>query len=216
MNLPLRKLLTGIVNDATANPLANDAGNWTGCSPGKGNLIGTYRDISACALSDYLKRPATVQDLRNLTEADTRTIIRSWWDKMRMSEVPDQDVANIVFHLRMHFGNVHIAQIALRQLGENVDIDGQFGPQTLEALKRQTRRNAGKTYTAIRNLLKANYQRSDPSVRAGFMRFLTDDFPEKPGSAKRYWLKAAIIIIVIALLWYGYKHFKNYKLRWKA
>ena len=214
MSLPLRKILTTVVNDGTINPRSDDGGNWNGCGVGNGQLIGTYRDISACAMSDYLKRPATVQDLRNLTEAGARRIIKSWWDKMRMSEVTNQDIANIVFHLKMHFGNVHIAQIALRQLGENVDIDGQFGPQTLEALKRQTRRNAFKTYTAIRNLLKQNYQQSNPVNRAGFMRFLTEDFPEKPVSKQRYWLKAAIIIIVIALLWYGYKYFKTQQALW--
>lgn len=208
MNLPLRKALTSQVNDGTINPSPLDAGNWTGGVVGVGKLIGTYRDISAVALSSYLGREATVEDLRALTEASATKIIKSWWDAMRMGEVPNQDVANIVFHLRMHFGNVRIAQKALNSLGESLNVDGQMGPTTLEALKRQTRRNALKVYSVIRNMLKETYEKSP--YKTGFMRFLTEDFPEKKTvSSKQYWFTAAIIMLAIALVWYVYKYFKN-------
>lgn len=179
MDLPLRKALTSQVNDGTINPDPDDYGNWTGGRPGKGKLIGTYRDISAVALSDYLGREATVEDLRALTHDDAVKIIKSWWDKMQLSEVPDQDVASITFHIKMHYGNLRLVQIALNKLGENLKVDGVFGPQSLAALIRQTKRDEVATYTAIRNTLKKSYEQANPKWRNGFMRFLKEDFPEK-------------------------------------
>jgi lysozyme family protein len=135
---PLRKLLSTSNNDATVNPLANDAGNWTGCVPYVGNLVGTYRDISACLLSDYLGRPATVYDLRALTEQDVKNLFRIYfWDKLGGDSIPSQDVANIATQNYAHFGNVRNIQRALNRLGENLSVDGVSGSLTRQALARQ-------------------------------------------------------------------------------
>jgi hypothetical protein len=169
MNLPLRKKLTDSSNDGTINPDPTDSGNWTECKCGKGNLVGTYRDISACALSAYLKRSVTVKDLRSLTEEDAKKIIKTWWDNMQMSKIPDQDVANLIFHIKMHFGNIQIVQKALNIKDNNV----------IEILVEKTKFDPIETYNKIRENLKKAYENCNPKYRKGFMRFLTEDFPEK-------------------------------------
>lgn len=169
MNLPLRKKLTDSSNDGTLNPDPSDSGNWTGCKCGKGNLVGTYRDISACALSAYLKRPVTVKDLRSLNEEDAKKIFKVWWDNMQMSKIPDQDVANIVFHIKMHFGNLQVVEKAFNIESTNV----------IEILVEKTKLNPIETYNTIRENLKKAYENCNPKYRKGFMKFLKEDFPEK-------------------------------------
>ena len=174
--------LTQSSNDATTNPRSDDAGNWTGCSYGRGNLVGTYRDWSACAETSYLGRPATVYDLRALSFNDVKLRMKTTgWDRIGLDSVPNQDVANIVMHIKLHFGNIANVQRALNELGENLTIDGSAGPNsnTTNALIRQTRKNPIKTFNAIRDRLAVVYTNSNPVYSAGFMRYLNTYFPRK-------------------------------------
>ena len=170
MNLPIRKQLTSALNDDTVNPDPHDAGNWTGCGCGQGNLVGTYRDVSACAMTHMLKRPATTQDLRSLTEEDVNRIFKSWWDDMRMYEIPDQDVANIIFHIKLHFGNIGVVKRALN-IGDDKDI--------IDAVREKTKSDPIETYSLIREDLKTTYSRCNPRYVRGFLRLRDEEFPEK-------------------------------------
>lgn len=207
MNLPHRKKLTSAANDGTSNPRADDAGNWTGCGAGQGRLVGTYRDISACLYQQYKGRPIYVEDMRAMTYAEAKEIIRSIWDKMKLSEVPNQDVANITMHIKMHFGNVKIVQRALNLLGERLSTDGLMGSKTLAALKRQTSLRPTATYNKIRSLLVQAYEKSNPVYRKGFMSLL-EDFPPKSGA--KTWIQAAVIVAAIAIIYFIYRNYRNY------
>jgi lysozyme family protein len=174
--------LTQSRNDATINPRSDDAGNWTGCAYGRGNLVGTYRDWSACAETSYLRRNATVSDLRALTFNDVKQRIKTTaWDRIGLDSLTDQDVANIVMHVKLHFGNISNVQRALNELGENLTIDGLagVGSNTTNALIRQTRKNPIKTFNAIRDRLSVVYSNSNPVYSNGFMRYLNTYFPRK-------------------------------------
>lgn len=170
MELPVRKQLTSHLNDATINPDPHDAGNWTGCACGKGNLVGTYRDISACAMTHMLSRPATVEDLRSLTEDDVKRIFKSWWDDMQMYRIPDQDVANIVFHIKLHFGNLGVVQRAF-----NVENSKDL----LDVIVERTKSNPIEAFALIRETLKQTYISCNPRYKVGFLRLLDLEFPEK-------------------------------------
>jgi hypothetical protein len=205
MRLPHRQLLTSAQNDGTINPRADDAGNWTGGVVGVGNLVGTYRDISAVAASAYYGYPVTVSKLRSIDYNEAKRIIKWIWDSIDASQIPDQDVANITMHIKMHFGNIQLVQKALNQLGERLELDGVMGPKTLAAIQRQSRLQPVLTYNRIRAQLKAAYEKSNPVYREGFMNVLKD-FPKK-ASSMRYWIIAAIIIAAVAIAKWGYQKF---------
>jgi hypothetical protein len=180
MNTNLRKKLTSHVNDATVNPRADDAGNWTGGVQGKGKLVGTYRDIAAVtACAYYGKKTVTPEELRAIDENEAKRIIKWIWDSINASEIPDQDVANITMHIKMHYGNIRIVQRALNSLGENLKLSGTMNKPTLKALQKHTKSDAINTYNVIRTKLKHSYSRSNPVYRKGFMRIIENDFPLK-------------------------------------
>lgn len=163
-------------NDNPPHPYANDAGNWTGCQIYAGMLVGTYRDVSACMLSSELGRPCTKQDLKSLTFNDVKTYFRPYWDAIGAGQLTSQEVANIYMHIRLHYGNIHVAQRALNKLGENLTVDGSPGPLTKAAMERQTRKNALKTYNTIREELRISYS-SNPNYGTSFVNQLNRYFP---------------------------------------
>ena len=205
MQMPWRQKLTSASNDGTINPRADDLGNWPSGQIGVGPLVGTFRDISAWALTAYRGHTVTVQELRALTYADAKEVIKWIWDGIRAGEIQDQDVANITMHIKMHFGNIRLVQEALNNLGEKLDIDGTLGQKTLDAINRQIRKGPARLYNAIRAKLKAAYERSNPVYRKGFLNVLSD-FPEK-STNKRYWATAAVIVLAVAAIIYAYKYF---------
>lgn len=173
-------------NNATSqvpgHPRPDDAGNWTGCARNVGRLVGTYRDISACFLSHYLGRPATEADLLSLTFQDVSNMFRPIWDDMELDQLTDQDTANLVMHIKVHFGNIRVVQRGLNDLGENLTVDGVAGPLTRAALQRQTSRSPNKTYNAIRNRLVESYSAAPAVYRNGFLRITDEYFPAKTAS----------------------------------
>lgn len=139
IQLPHRQFLTSAQNDGTINPRSDDAGNWTGGVVGVGNLVGTYRDISAVAASAYYGYPVTVSKLRSIDYNEAKKIIKWIWDSIDATEIPNQDVANITMHIKMHFGNIRLVQKALNQMGAGLKVDGVMGPKTLAAIQNQSR-----------------------------------------------------------------------------
>lgn len=180
MNTPLRKALTSSSNNGTkdtpGHPRADDAGNWTGCSNGSGQLVGTYRDISACMLTQVLGRPATYLDLKALTQARAEELIKIWfWDKLELDKVKHQETANICAHIFMHYGNVKVIQDGLNTIGAGLTADGRTGPATLAAIQKF----AGvRGYNAIRAELKRRYETNSVVIyRKPFLDALEKNFP---------------------------------------
>ena len=175
----LRQILISSDNDGTINPRADDAGNWTGCACGKGKLVGTFRDISACAFTGYYNYEPTVEELRAITYRQAKTIYKWFWDNLNLSNIPDQDIANITMHIKLHFGNIKIIQIALNNLGANLTVDGIMGPKTNKELVKYSFQNSTKNYNEIRTVLEKRYENASPVYKKGFLKFLKRHFPKK-------------------------------------
>lgn len=83
------------------------------------------------------KRSYPDLDIRNLTREQAIEIYRrDWWDKLRLGEINDADLAAKVLDLSVNVGReagVKLLQRALRAAGKQVTIDGIMGPETLKA-----------------------------------------------------------------------------------
>lgn len=175
----LRQTLMSSDNDGTKNPRKDDAGNWTGCTRGSGKLVGTYRDVSACAYKAYFGKEPTVEDLRNMTYEDAKEVYYWFWSELKIGEIYDQDLANLVMHIKLHYGNVYVVQKSLNKLGYKLKVDGQMGEKTLSVLIELSIQKPNETYKTIRNQLLEKYKKANPVYRKGFIRFLNEHFPEK-------------------------------------
>jgi|GEM_PF-1234349 len=129
----------------------NDRGNYNA----DGELVGTNYGIAAFTLEAWLNRTVTKEDMLNLTQAEAITIFKSkFWDKHRLSEVTSQPVAEIICDgcvnhgagSRTKRGGVHIAQVVLNQLGEDLTVDGALGSRTLAAINRQIKTKEAQLY----------------------------------------------------------------------
>lgn len=183
-----RNRLSSAANDSTGNPNPIDAGNWTGCGRNQGNLVGTYRDWSACAETQWLGRPPTVTDMRSITYNDLKQRIkRQFWDRTGIEDIPDQDIANIFMNIFMGYGNVRLVQRALNdEFGLNLAVDGsmiktlsngQLG-ETYTALLRNSRIYPARTYNAIWDKLYESFS-AQYNTFPGLLNSLLNDFPPK-------------------------------------
>ena len=206
MNSEPRYKLTQASNDGTAtgpyglNP--NDRGNWTGCNIGAGQLVGTFRDWSACAEAYFLGYAPTAQQLRNLSFNDVKERIRPIWNAERVGQLANQDVANIYMHTRLHYGNIRVVQRALQALGEDMVVDGVSGPFTQAALLKWSQKNPTRLYNAIREELRQSYQQQY-SAYPGFLIALDRDFPPKEeGLNASSFAIPATLAVVAGAIWY--------------
>lgn len=197
--------------DAPGHPRSDDAGNFTGCQLWVGYLRGTFRDVSACMLSDKRGYPVSAAELKALTFQDVKDLFRPIWNQIGAGDLSDQDVANIYMHIRLHFGNVWVVQAALNRLGENLSIDGAAGPLTREAIKRQTSRNRIKTYNTIREELRRAYENtSQPAYVQPFLTQLNKYFPVKKTNVNTFQLVTGVISLA-SLGYLAYTEYKNYR-----
>jgi lysozyme family protein len=130
-------ILLAVEGGYTNHP--NDNGNWTGGKKGAGQLVGTNHGISAAVLGAWLKRTATVADMKALTKATALQIYRkNYWDAMRASEIVSQSVANLFVDFGVNSG----PSVAVREMqevlndvfGKSLKEDGEIGPKTLQAI----------------------------------------------------------------------------------
>ena len=107
----------------------DDKGDWTGGEIGSGELKGTKYGISAAQFPHL--------DIENLTPDDAIKIyIEGYWKKL-YSQIDSQLVANKLADLGVLFGvgvAVRVLQATLKTGFPDVDIDGVFGPTTLDAV----------------------------------------------------------------------------------
>lgn len=101
----------------------------------------TNTDLGGETMLGISKRQYPDLDLKNLTIAQGLDILkRDFWDKFRIGEIEDQDIANCIFMALINIGNnacISIVQNSLnifRTIDIKLKIDGVLGTKTLEIL----------------------------------------------------------------------------------
>lgn len=84
------------------------------------------------------KRSYPNLDIKSLTREQAIEIYRrDWWDRLRLGEIQDPDVATKVLDLSVNVGaktGIMLLQRALAAAGKPVSVDGVMGPQTIAAV----------------------------------------------------------------------------------
>lgn len=113
-----------------------DNGNWTGGRVGEGKLIGTNHGISAPMLGQYLRRPATLEEMLHLTPATAKLIRKQFfWDKICGDDILSQDIANKIYDTCINVGIPPAVMWAQKEV--NIPEDGRMDKITLFALNQK-------------------------------------------------------------------------------
>ena len=124
--------------------MPEDSGNWNSL----GQNVGTNWGINAQVYENYLRRPPTESDMRNMPRHIALSIFKAlYWDRIQGDNIIDQQVANIFFDGHVNHGRWGI-QMMQRALG--VGRDGIVGVQTLGALNSANPVTLFNAYKAIR------------------------------------------------------------------
>jgi lysozyme family protein len=84
-------------------------------------------------LSPWLGRPATVDDIKNMTAQFAGEIYKAhYWSPLNLDGVNDDNVATAIFDQGVLCGIGHIAKVVQGLVG--VDQDGEIGPISLAAI----------------------------------------------------------------------------------
>lgn len=112
----LRRLEGGFVD----NPA--DKGGPTNC----GVTLVTFRVIFG--------KDKTVEDLKNMTDAQWKKVMKVYWDACNADQIKNQSIANIVVDWNVNSGTNGRKGV---QKALGLVADGIFGPKTLEALNKE-------------------------------------------------------------------------------
>lgn len=159
-----------------------------------GELVGTNFGIAAFTYERWYGKTATENAMLSLTKNDALEIFEGhFWLRNRIDEIESQVIAEIICDgiinhgtgSRTKKGGVHLAQVALNELGENLTVDGILGSKTLAAINRQAEIRLGKLHNRYRELRIEYYHAivdSKPSQSVflqGWMKRM-DEFPSLP------------------------------------
>jgi len=107
-------------------------------------------------------RPATLEDVRTLTREEAIALYREYfWDKLRIGEIHDQRLAEMLFFAAVNMGPsrpIRYLQEALRELRRDVQVDGAIGPQTLSALNGLDVNETKAVVLSLKQRLQARYR----------------------------------------------------------
>jgi lysozyme family protein len=98
----------------------------------------TKYGITLKTLLDWRAKPVTEDDVKKLTEMEAKLIYRHrYWDPLSLDLVQDGPVAMMLFDQAVNRGVGMVAQqvqLALRDLGAPMVLDGKIGPGTIREL----------------------------------------------------------------------------------
>ena len=107
----------------TDNP--NDLGNYNSRS----ELVGTNWGVSAKKYEDYLGRPPSKWEMKNMPKWQAKNIFKAdEWTRMKGDTIQNQPLANIIFDGLVNHGKG--TQLLQEVLG--IETDNIYGPKTAE------------------------------------------------------------------------------------
>jgi len=139
--------------------MPEDRGNYNS----RRELVGTNWGINAQVYENYLRRPPTERDMRDMPRHIAIGIYKQiYWDRIRGDEIRDQQVANILFDGHVNHGSwgVKMMQGIL-----GVPRDGIVGPVTLSYINRANPFQLFQDYKAKRKWAYNDLVRRNPTDR---------------------------------------------------
>lgn len=100
--------------------------------PGNANGGATNKGITFATFKQYVKRNGTVNDLKNVTDAQVAKVYKKhYWDKIKGDDLPS-GVDYAVFDFAVNSGPSRAAKFLQQIVGASAD--GKIGPKTIEAV----------------------------------------------------------------------------------
>ncbi len=181
--------------------MPTDSGNY--CA---GNLIGTKYGMSAVAISAWWGRCPSQEEVKNLTEQNAMDFYAWYFDRYGLFQVENQQLFELLANNTMGSpaNAAKIEQRTLNQFGYSLAVDGQRGPQTIQAINDAWVKFGPKFYNAVRDAW-VNYLVSlnRPEFIEGWLYRMNKYFPKIAKSSTGISLGIALLV-----LYAGYKAFK--------
>lgn len=132
---PAHKLTS--INEGGFTIVPEDSGNWTSGKIGVGNLIGTNFGISAPVLCEFMRKTATIDDMKNLSQDIVEIIYRkNYWNLIHGDEINNQETANSIYDSAVNMGPATAIKLAQKALG--LPETGKMDATTLNKLNNQS------------------------------------------------------------------------------
>lgn len=127
---------------------ADDNGNYNSC----GELTGTNMGASSVALSQWLGRCVTANEVKNLTQQEAFNFYAWYFNRLGLFAIENQAFFELLANNSMGSptGAAKVEQRVLNSFGYPVTVDGVRGPITIDALNNAWRMHGPKLYNAIR------------------------------------------------------------------
>ena len=116
-------------------------------------LVGTKYGMSAVAVSAWWGRCPTVSEMKNLKEQDAFNFYAWYFNRYGLFQIENQLLFELIANNTMGSpGNAcKIEQKILNNLGYNIKVDGNRGPETINAINDAWRKHGADFYNQIRN-----------------------------------------------------------------
>ena len=114
----------------------------------------TQFGITQATLSNWLKHPATVDDVKSMTKDVAAAIYaQNYWHPLKLDQIEYTRMATCIFDMAVNMGlrrPVQWAQVCCNTIDQmNLEVDGVMGPKTIEALNYVYSVEFIQTYSAL-------------------------------------------------------------------
>lgn len=174
---------------------ADDTGNYNAC----GELTGTNMGASSVALSEWLGRCVTEDEVRGLTKNQAYNFYSWYFNRLNLFQVENQILFELLANNAMGSPTAaaKVEQRVLNQFGYQVAVDGVRGAQTIAAINAAWRKHGAQFYNAIRaGWIEYLKSLNKPQFLPGWLKRMTN-FPEIASSSGMGLGIALLILIVI-------------------
>jgi len=153
-----------------------------GGATNKGITMSTFRMFAGSLLGVE----PTLSNLKNLSDEQAGKIYKKmYWDKIRGDEITLQELANIVFDFYVNAGanGAKLLQRVLKDMAQNVSIDGVIGPATMKILDSLDQREVYQRYKKGRIAYYESLVKKNPKLKVFLKGWLNrvNTFPDMFG-----------------------------------